>query len=371
MDLLDLVGTKTIDYFASIGTEELSGQSLLHWIEALQIVGEVNFTKGEYDQSYQTFEQSAAVLSTALDTGPEAVILLEKQMLNNYWLGYINVIKKQHQMADHYFQQYLQSAKQLSEKEPEEQKWQLELSYALNNLGTLSLETQQLVMAHQYFSDSIAIKQGLLDKDPKNQRLLADLADSVSWLGKVKQKEGDLKGTFQVNQQSLQLSRQLLRINLGKPQWQHRLSIALHRVALSHYDFAQLADSKVLIEESLILMESLVTNDVDNYNYKRQLINNYLLMAKINRHQNDLDKSLFYIQKGQRLVDVFKTQLKFNKKIAHYSVQLIVEQTHIMAAHQQHQLALNSLNNADIIWQDYLQHSTGAEMDETSLMSLA
>lgn len=371
IDLLDLVGTKTKDYFANIGTEELTGTSLLHWVEALHIVGEVSFTKGDYQESYSSFEKSHEVLLTALQRDAENTVLLEKQMLNNYWLGYINVIKKNYGLADHYLQEYLKSAKILSDREPTLNKWQLELSYALNNLGTLAIKTKQLVLAHQYFSDSIAIKERLLIDDPQNQILIADLADSVSWLGKIKQMEGDLRGKLTINQQSLELSRELVEINPNKPQWLHRLSIALHRVALVHYDFAELPNSKELISESIQLMESLVENDADNFTYKKELINNYLLMAKINRHQKNLDKSLFYIQKGQVLIDLFKTQLKFNEKIARYNVNFIVEQANIMVALNQHDIALETLDGAMNIWSDYLHAGSQSANDEGASMALA
>ena len=49
--------------------------------------------------------------------------------------------------------------------------------------------------------------------------------------------------------------------------------------------------------------------------YKKELIFNYLLLAKINRHQDNIDKSLFYIQKSQALLDEFKMHLKYSKKI--------------------------------------------------------
>ena len=371
VDLLDLVGSKTIGYFASIGTDNLSPTSLLHWIEALHIVGEVSFTKGDYDLAYNGFTKSEEIIASALNNDNDNIVLLEKYMLSNYWLGYINFIQNDFQLADIYMQKYLKLAQTLSLKQPEEHKWQLELSYALNNLGTLSVTTKQLKLANQYFTDSIAIKQKLLLKDPLDQLLIAEMADSVSWLGKIKQEEGDLRAKLKINQQSLSLSRKLILINPDSPQWSHRLSIALHRVALSFYDFADLTQAKKLIAESIALMESLVINDMDNFIYKKELINNYLLMAKINRHQNELDKGLFYIQKSQELVNLFKTKLKFSKKLAKYNIGLIIEQSIMMAKLNQKTIAIQSLDGAMNIWHDYFANKVGSTMDEDGKTSLA
>jgi len=371
VDLLDLVGSKTIGYFASIGTDNLSSTSLLHWIEALHIVGEVDFTKGDREQAYLNFSKSEDIIAAALVGDSSNIVLLEKHMLSNYWLGYLNFTKNDFQKADVYMQKYLQLAQVLTMKEPEQQKWQLELSYALNNLGTLSVKTRQLKSANKYFAGSIALKKKLLLKDPRNQLLIADLADSVSWLGKIKQQEGDLKAKLKINQESLNLSRELIVLNPNDHHWSHRLSMALHRVALSFYDFADLKQSKTLIAESIALMDVLVANDTDNFRYKKELINNYLLMAKIYRHQGNLDRSLFYIQKSQVLVDLFKTNLKFTQKIAKYNISLIIEQAIIMHKLQQNGLALLSLDKALILWQDYFSGQGGSVDDEDGKTSLA
>ncbi|MCF6300150.1 MAG: hypothetical protein L3J52_03380, partial [Proteobacteria bacterium] len=355
VDLLDLVGSKATQYFASIGVENLSPTSLLHYIKALQIVGEVSFTQGEYDKSYLNFSASDVVISDALIQDEQNVALLEKHMLNNYWLGYIKFIKKNYKEAGQFWQKYLMLAQTLSRREPKQQTWLLETSYAFNNLGTLSLASKQLDLANKYFTDSIEIKKSLLKAQPGNQQLIADLADSVSWLGKVQQQEGNLTAKLKTNQESLKLSRELISINPNNPIWLRRLSMALHRVALSFYDFGDLEKSKIFIKESIGLMEPLVAKDPDNFILKQELVNNYLLMVKNYRHQHDFDKALFTIQKSQILVDLFKTNLKFTKKIIQYNINLLVEQALIMSELDQKETALQVLQKAFNLSQNYLK----------------
>ena len=371
IDLLDLVGSKTIDYFSNIEKENLSKKSITHWVQALHIVGEASFTQGDYDKSYQSFLKADEILVYEISQQSQNVSLLEKHMLGNYWLGYLNLIKKDYNKSTEYWEKYLDSSQKLSAQQPNIKKWQLETSYAYNNLGTLAVKTSQLHSANDYFNNSIEIKKNLLAKQPQDQVLMADLADSISWLGKVKEREGDLKQKLLINLQSLKLSRELIELNPNNPQWLHRLSIALHRVAISYYDFGNLIKSKISIAESIDTMEKLVKNDKDNFTLKKELIFNYLLVAKINRHQGNVDKGLFYIQKSQGLLDIFKTHLKYSNKIASYNINLIIEQAIIMNNLNQNESALQSIKKAESIWQDYFANKENISTNEAAQVDLA
>lgn len=371
IDLLDLVGSKTVEYFSNIEKENLSMTSLNHWIEALHIVGEASFTEGDYDKSYQSFLKADEILIKAISQQPKDIKVLEKHMLGNYWLGYLNFTKKDYQKSTIYLEKYLTLAQNLSTKQPDNQKWQLETSYAYNSLGTLSVSTNQLKKANDYFNNSIAIKKQLLEQQPQDQVLIADLADSISWIGMVKEKEGDLKQKLEINLKSLDLSRKLIELNPVKPLWIHRLSIALHRVALIYYDFGDLNQAKIHITESINNMQDLVINDKDNFTLKQELIFNYLLMAKINRHQKNRDKSLFYIQKSQSLLDLFKINLKYSKIIAAYNINLIVEQAIIMNELQQYESALHSIQKGQNIWQDNFANENDIASNELAQIDLA
>jgi len=371
IDLLDLVGSKTIDYFSKIEKENLSTTSLNHWVEALQIVGEASFTQGEYEKSYNSFLKADEILIKATTQDPNNIDIAENHMLGNYWLGYLNLIKKDYHNSSVYWKKYLLLAQNLSKQQPEKHKWQLETSYAFNNLGTLSVYTKEYNLANEYFNSSISLKKQLLEKSPQDQVLIADLADSISWLGKVKEKKGDLIQRMEINLLSLDLSRKLIKLNPNNPQWRHRLSIALHRLAFSQYDLGDLKQAKTNVAESIDTLQVLVENDKDNFTIKKELIFNYLLMAKIYRHQGDNDKGLFYIQKSQDLLDVFKTNLKYTKKIASYHINLIIEQSIIMNRLNQNQSALQAIQKAEMLWQDYFSKELNVINNEAAQVDLA
>jgi DNA-binding winged helix-turn-helix (wHTH) protein/tetratricopeptide (TPR) repeat protein len=354
VDLLDLVGSKTIEYFDGVGTQNLSNTSLINWLQALQIMGESNFAKGDYQAANEIFLKCNVVLERALESDQSNSALLEKSSLTKYWLGYLAYIKKDYELAETNWQSYLSVAQALSKIDPSNDKWFLEISYAFNNLGTLANKRDQLSQADGFFNQSIDIKQQLFSKNPDDPLLIAELADSISWIGKIKEKEGDIQARLEIYQESLDLTKRLIELDSTNPNWKNRLSMAHHRVALSFYDFGQLTQAKSHLQQSLNLLEIQVNEDSENFIIKRELINNYVLLAKINRHQNNFDASLLAIQKAFVLIDLFKTNLNYNQQIISYHIQLLLQQALIMAQYQQIDSAINTISTAEELWKQNL-----------------
>jgi DNA-binding winged helix-turn-helix (wHTH) protein/tetratricopeptide (TPR) repeat protein/energy-coupling factor transporter ATP-binding protein EcfA2 len=352
-DLLDMVGTKTLEYFEEIGTDNLPRNSLLHWIEALHLIGDVNFNKGDYKLARENFSLSNEIVTKALEENENDTVLLEKHLLSNFWLGQIDYKNYDYQQANIYFGKYLELAQNLLKRQPDSQKWLLEVSYALNNLGSLSVDTHQLELAHRYFTDSIAIKEKLLQLHPNNEVFIADLADSISWLGKVNQYKGDLLGELDKNLESFEMSKELVIINPNNAKWRKRLSISSHRVALSYYNIGNLDKSELYFLDTITIMKSLVNKDESNFELKGYLVDLYLQMGKIKRQNRNFDKSLYYIQKSQELIDLFKINLKMTKRVARYNIQLIVEQAINMSELHQNTAAMSYLSKGLEIWNDY------------------
>jgi len=352
VDIMDLVGSKTLEYFESIGRQNLSDASLLHWVEALHVVGEVSFNKGEYQKAQQQFEKSNAILSSAIDKGPSTTEFLSKKMLSNYWLGYLHLIQKNFEQTHLFWQEYLTEAQLLSQKEPNEPNWRLETSYALNNLGTLALSQKSLNSAEDYFKRSIILKRALIEQQPENHELIAGLADSVSWLGKIKNKQNQLQEELVFNKQSLELSKQLVQWYPENQNWKYQLCYALHRVALSHYQLGDLQPARKSIDQAIELMEQMVANDLDNFTAKQELLNEYYLMSKIaNYLLDDIDKSLFYLQKGQFIVEKFRVENKLNRKVTKLEIYILVERAKNMSQLKQNDTALQLLDKAHQLWQ--------------------
>ncbi len=327
----------------------------------LNVLGELSFNQRKPEQAYDYFSQSEILTkqSGALNN-PD---LLGQLILSQYWLGFLCFADNQYHQADMYWQAYLQTTLHLQTLEPNNENWQLEHSYALNNLGSLNEKTGALQAAADYFAESIAIKQRLLLRQPENMSLQADLADSLSWQGNIYRKQGALSKALDAYQSSVEMTQQMNSSNDLAHTKLHRESLALHRLASLIFDMGDVVDAHQLALASL--EKSLLLNQLDQQNndYKTELVSLHLFNAHIYRHLLDFDASLKHIQKANQLIDYFKINLTVTSKIATYQMWLKREQAAVFNHFGQVDSAITALEDGLTTWQDYsLQNNQLAQV---------
>lgn len=99
-----------------------------------------------------------------------------------YWRGLCDFRAKRFAQAQAQWTQYADDAEVLRRLDPDEPRWLLEHSYALNNLGTLAKARGEFAAAAEAFRASVALKRDYLAKKPDASDIRAELADSLSWL---------------------------------------------------------------------------------------------------------------------------------------------------------------------------------------------
>ena len=295
------LGEQVMSYYEQYPLSDITPASKLHQINAMNILGEVEVNRGNYELAHNYLSRSLqlAKLNPVGETETENLTFQTSQ--THYWLGYIAYLHKKYPETKTHWQAYLEEARQLSVMNPDKTDWQLETSYALNNLGTLAIQTKQLQEAADYFQRSAEIKRQLQQKFPDNTQYIADLADTVSWQANTIEKLGDLRHALSFQQQSLQLTEQLVELDAENTLWQHRLGLANYRAALNHYNLAEIESSKQLLDRSLQVFQNLYAADPDNQTWRQEYVNQHLLYAKVMRYQDEPNDALLHISQAQTL----------------------------------------------------------------------
>jgi DNA-binding winged helix-turn-helix (wHTH) protein len=345
LELLNIVADKTLAYFTLAGIDNLTGKALEQWVESLHILGEVNISKNNYTKTEAYFQQTLNALNHALAKEPTNEKLLELTMLANYWLGYSAFLQLDYKTAKPFWTNYLTYANRLFLHYPRA-KWQLEQSYALNNLGALSEKTQQLSAASNYFEQSAEIKLTLLKTQPDNPAIRADLADTLSWQSNIHTKAGKLYLAIDNLQQALV---QIERINFTNNSYNNteRLSELEHKIALIYYDAGNLHKSKTYAESAQKRITTLVTNDNKNTLFKEDLLWNYTLLIENIIIQKNLDLTLVYLDKAKKLINQLNNLDAATINTSKANVHILHSQARTMALLNQPQSALVTIVEAD------------------------
>jgi DNA-binding winged helix-turn-helix (wHTH) protein/tetratricopeptide (TPR) repeat protein len=348
LSLLEALNLELLKLFENKPPQQFTEIELHSYSAALNQLGELSYNQRKYDQARNYFDSSVAGI------GSRSILnnrLLAELMLSQYWLGYLAFIENQYGQARSHWNDYLQTALQLCGLEPENTQWQLEQSYALNNLGSLSESTGELKAAASYFDQSIAIKTELLKTQADDMTLQADLADSLSWQGNIYRKQGFLKQALAAYQNSANLTKKLKPDQHGNNTKLHRESLAIHRMASVTFDLGKVPEALGLAQSAL--EKSLLLNQLEpqDNNYKKELISLHLLNATIYRQLSNFDQSLSHIQKANQLIDYFKLNLKMTAQITGYLMMVKREQAIIFNHFGQTDSAITAINEGLSLWE--------------------
>lgn len=358
LELLSLVGEKTRDYFKQAGTKNLTGKSLVQWVESLHILGEVNINKNDFPQAKKYFSQSNLVLSTALAYEPLKVELLKLKMHSDYWLGYLQYRKQNFISAETYWQEYLLTANKLIEIEPIKAQWLLEKSYALSNLGSIAKKSFMSDLAMEYFEQSILIKTKLTHLQPNNLDIRADLADTLSWQSEIYKQNGKLIIALDLLKNARNYIVEISTLQPDNYKWIEYRARLEHSIAQLFYDLNDLKLSDLHTSNTQSLLNRLILNDDLNLSYKIKLLWSYLLKIKILKHEGNIEQALLLTSTATKLINKFKTKNKYSNSIMRAHIYVLIEQAFLFKQLDQNASATALIDEALDIYNNDLNEGS-------------
>ena len=190
LDVLDAVGEKAMQYFASESAGTSGDATLAARARALRQIGEIRVQQGRLADAAPSF---AAALSLAQDLArraPQDPQALFERGQAEYWSGYAAWLQNDFTTAQTQFRAYRDSAQRLLELQPERPQWLQELAYGESNLGTLAEARGELDTALGHFQAAQAIAATLAQRFPDSSSYQTDYATSLSWLAAVQEQRG-------------------------------------------------------------------------------------------------------------------------------------------------------------------------------------
>ncbi|MBB4133292.1 winged helix-turn-helix domain-containing protein [Xanthomonas sp. 3075] len=271
LKLLDSVGSRALRYLEDLPDAGMATGDLINHARALRTTGEVLMNQGKLDEAHAAFTRAAAAAEQARARAPDALDAQAETGQAAYWLGYLAYQGKQLPVARRYWSHYLSACEHLVRVAPHDPRWQLELSYALNNLGTLSNSEGQATAAIGFFARSIALKRQVLARTPDNAAVRYELIDSLSWLSSAQEAQGLLAPAEQGYRDQIAMLRALVEQDSEAHAWQRRLAGALIRTSTLALARGHLAQAQVDAQDSIRMLTPLVALQPDNLAWRRDL----------------------------------------------------------------------------------------------------
>ncbi|WP_225043144.1 winged helix-turn-helix domain-containing protein [Xanthomonas campestris] len=295
LKLLDSVGTRALRYLEELPNASMQAGDLINHSRALRTTGEVLMNQGKLDQAHAAFTRAAATAAQARTLAPDVLEAHAETGQAAYWLGAMAYRNKQFPLARRHWAQYLAASEWLVRAKPDDPRWQLELSYALNNLAMLATTQGNAPTAIGFFARDIALKRVLVARTPDNASLRYELIDSLSGLSLAQENQGLLAPAEQGYREQLAMLRVLVDKDPDAHAWRRRLAGSLIRTSNLALARGQLVQAQQDARESLRLLQPLAALQPDNVAWRRDLAHAYAQagwVAALDGHAGDAAQQL-------------------------------------------------------------------------------
>ena len=196
MDLLDGISNQALEYFTQASEldseHSLSFEARFQHAQTLEAIGEVAYSRNNIDEANQALLAAQVILNGLYQQQPDNLELLKTLGANGFWLGQIRYDAKDWIRAEVYFTDYYRYSENMLTLAPGDPVALMELSYALNSLGSSAMMQRKFSISRQFFEQSLSLKLQALEQDPNNVSLIADVADTRSWLASTSISSGQL-----------------------------------------------------------------------------------------------------------------------------------------------------------------------------------
>lgn len=269
--LLGVVSTETLSVLQEKPIEQMSTEELIQHSRSLSTIGEVSLQSGKIDEAIEAIDAAATAANKAVDRSPRSADALNEAAQNAFWQGEIRRRKQRYGEVFQYWNRYLEISERLHRMQPDEPKWAIEKSYALNNMGTLMADRGRHEDAIRYFSESRDMKRAILQGDPGNDALTKELFDTESWISSSNESLGRTAIAMAGYSREIDTTRALVARNDENHAWKRWLANALIRRASLSSLLGDAASTFRDLEESIGLLEELTSGSPDNVHWIRDL----------------------------------------------------------------------------------------------------
>jgi hypothetical protein len=239
MDLLDGISNKALAYFSDFSNQDddahLSFDARFQHGQTLEAMGEVAYSRNKIDEAHSALLAAQAKMLPLLNLQPDNLALLKALGANAFWLGQLKYDVSDWAASRPFYEQYLAYSQTMYALAPEDKDALMELSYAHNTLGSVSMKQQEFTQARKDFEESLRLKLLALAKAPEDSQLIADVADTRSWLASAAVSQGDVLSAIQIH---TQLQQELSK-SIKQPYILDRLS-GSHQILAELYDYQNL-----------------------------------------------------------------------------------------------------------------------------------
>ena len=271
LEILDQIGAKAMDYFATVPESALSDEELLRRSAALYQIGDVRIAQGNLDAATPPLQESLALAQALAARQPNDGARVFSLAQSHYWVGYVHWKRHDLAAAEREFESYLAEAQRLVALDASRAEWQREVAYANSNLGSVLEARGDLVAALERFRACLAIERSQLARTPTDKELQRSVASSHNTIGVVLRSSGRFAEALRELGEELAIRKTLVSAEPGNFTYRLRLSVAHTHTGSVLAAQGRTLEAIAAYARAEALLDELAIRDPANRGWQREI----------------------------------------------------------------------------------------------------
>ncbi|MFV1988963.1 MAG: protein kinase, partial [Gemmatimonadota bacterium] len=271
LDILDDVGDRAVEYFASVPPDGFTDEELASLSRAMFQIGDVRMDQGRLPEAGRAFEESLELASALSDRAPDDPDRLFAVGQAEFYAGNRYFVEGRFDEAMTHFSAYRDISDELARRDPANLTYQLEVGYSHTNVGTILHARGELNGALEEFTRSLDAKRLVAETDPENARRRYDIGQGHNLLGVLVTDMGRLDDAQKHFEADLAIKADLVEESPGNATFIYRLVVAHHYLAGIRHARGDVNGALDQYRAQRDLLEPLVRNDPSNLRWARNL----------------------------------------------------------------------------------------------------
>jgi eukaryotic-like serine/threonine-protein kinase len=265
--ILDAVGNKAMEYFATLEQEDLTDTALASRAKALFQISEVRIKQGDLAGAADACRESTRLYEELVRRHPRRTDYAHALALSVWSIGVAHYAQGEFAQARPWLERYAETAQQLLSLEPANPEWLHMAAQSQVNLGAIAFRRHDLASAQAAFAAAAAHEPALLDAEPPVLDYVDSFADVHGWMYMVAVERRDWRAALRHATRHAELHRRMLSLAPENANYRSLVATANSRVLRAEAQLRPLAPDAPALRELLRVADELVALDPDNIEF--------------------------------------------------------------------------------------------------------
>ena len=291
LDILESVGQKAMDYFATVDVSQLTEGELLRQAQVLTQLGEIRFEQFKYTEAQAAFMEAYERSDALYQRVPTDGERLFNRAQAEFWVGYVAMQSGSLKDSSLWLTKYRDSSLKLHDMNSDNDDWLNEVAYGHHNLAVIDFESGNLQEAFDGFQHEVAILSKLMEKsvDPV---YITGLADANSWIGSIYLNLGNLASAKEYYKDSLEIHQSLYLKNTDNLKYYSYVAYAYQKLASIQILQGDMDSALVSLDAVEPIIHSLLEIENASLDWQRLKIRNNVKRSYVFVSQKRWDDAL-------------------------------------------------------------------------------